>query len=326
ANRSIGGDAPDGGDAGGGGLYFTRVKTDHVSKITGVNLIIADNVAQAGQGSNRWGGGGGLFAQDSQVDLSHVTMSNNQVLNTMQGPAIVSQHNLGSSDLKLRYSIVANHEGRDIFNNPRAPIVVQKAGDVATISDTLFHNNTVDFDTKQEASHQPGLAASSITITGKLSGDPMFLNPGAPDYDYHIGLDSAALDKAGSSTTGEDIDGETRPFGPARDVGADEAAALHLYVHSVKSESLVLTWVLNDKLLPTIDGFEVEIVDESTGQSSKQQVDAAKRSLVVEDLKNGITYRFTVRAMDAAGKALAASETRTGTPQAHHVFLPTAMK
>jgi len=51
-----------------------------------------------------------------------------------------------------------------------------------------------------------------------------FKHPDSPPYDYHLMPGSSAIDAAmGTSSLDHDIDGDKRPQGPARDVGADEA-------------------------------------------------------------------------------------------------------
>ena len=55
--------------------------------------------------------------------------------------------------------------------------------------------------------------------SGNLMGDPAFVAAG----DFHIGPTSAARDAANPAATSlRDIDGEPRPLGAGRDIGADE--------------------------------------------------------------------------------------------------------
>lgn len=214
-NVSIGGAGSDGGDAGGGGLYSTRVSTVYAGSVVGVNLIFGDNVTQAGAGINRWGGGGAIFNQNTTLNLIHSTIAQNSVLSTMQGPAIVSLNYLGSSSVSLVYSIVASH------GNTGAAIIIQKAGDSGNFNYTLFYNNA-----SGNYGCQPGMSGCSITNTNQApSGNPSFLSPGSPNYDYRIAFTSAAKDKATGSTTPRDIENHIRPFNGVSDVGAQEYGA-----------------------------------------------------------------------------------------------------
>lgn len=211
-NSSTGGAGVDGGDAGGGGLYFTRVSTAYPSSVTATNLIVAANTAQAGTGTNRWGGGGGVFSQNTSLTLVHSTLAQNSVLSTMQGPAIVSLNYLGSSSVNMQHSIVALH------GNTGAAVIIQKTGDVGNFDRTLFYNNVGG-----NYGCQPGMSGCSITNTNQVpSGDPAFVSPGSPNFDYRIGSLSAARDKAVGSSTPDDVYKQMRPFNFISDVGAHE--------------------------------------------------------------------------------------------------------
>jgi len=50
-----------------------------------------------------------------------------------------------------------------------------------------------------------------------------FVSPNAAPYDYHLMSGSSAIDVAATSTMDHDFDGDARPKGGGRDVGADEA-------------------------------------------------------------------------------------------------------
>jgi hypothetical protein len=62
--------------------------------------------------------------------------------------------------------------------------------------------------------------ATAPAGAGNLSGAPAFVDPNG---DYHIGATSMAIDHADpASTMDHDYDGDSRPHGSARDMGADE--------------------------------------------------------------------------------------------------------
>lgn len=72
----------------------------------------------------------------------------------------------------------------------------------------------------------PCIAGASCV--SNLFGDPKFVDPTAGDY--HIGPDSAAVDRAYSVDTDHDIDGDGRPLGSASDLGADEVQPFRVYL------------------------------------------------------------------------------------------------
>ncbi|MDB4956670.1 MAG: hypothetical protein JWO36_4239, partial [Myxococcales bacterium] len=49
-----------------------------------------------------------------------------------------------------------------------------------------------------------------------------FKSPDVQPYDYHVDLGSSAIDTATGSSIDHDFDGDPRPKGNGRDVGADE--------------------------------------------------------------------------------------------------------
>ena len=68
---------------------------------------------------------------------------------------------------------------------------------------------------------------TSCTFSGSIITNDIsqlhFMQPDTAPYDYHLGAGSVAIDAAVASTVDHDFDGDARPKGKGRDVGADEA-------------------------------------------------------------------------------------------------------
>ncbi len=77
------------------------------------------------------------------------------------------------------------------------------------------------------ARNSPNTFGSKCTFPGSVIVDtdiaPLkFKSPGSAPYDYHLEAGSIAIDQATQSTLDIDFDGDARPSGGGRDVGADE--------------------------------------------------------------------------------------------------------
>ncbi len=87
------------------------------------------------------------------------------------------------------------------------------SGSVINMNYTLFSGNTANTGTR---------SGGVVNSTNEQTGNPDFVSPGSPNFDYHIGASSAAINRAVGSTTANDIDNQSRPIDGVSDIGADE--------------------------------------------------------------------------------------------------------
>ena len=220
-NRATGGNGLNSGHAGGGGIYLTmpRTVTPAPNRFVGINLVLANNVAEAGTGNERWGGGGAIFSQNTELTLYHSTLSGHRILDTMSGCGIVIVHDpdIGTSRADISGNIIANHT---CSGYARDAILAKNAGTVAVLRDNLFYNNANNVGIGRDPSDN---AWPSVTQVGSVSGDPRFVSP--QTYNYHVRGDSAAVNRLLGGLAGLDIDAQKRPYpaGGLADIGADEA-------------------------------------------------------------------------------------------------------
>jgi hypothetical protein len=155
------------------------------------NDLIAGNHAKT-QGSGLWFGVENDDHNDRGIRLQHVTIADNA---GGIGHGVYVTHAVAF----LTNTIIAGHPGVGVF---------VASGGEATLEATLWYNNDRNTAGRVEA--------------GDLNYydlDPAFVDP--EDWDYHIGPDSAALDRGVGSGVHSDMDGEHRPW-LAPDLGADE--------------------------------------------------------------------------------------------------------
>jgi hypothetical protein len=162
------------------------------SAATLINNIIAKNQTSAT--------GGAVYIENSSPRLLHTTIA----CNGDDSGFYVSGWGGTYSTVALTNTILVSH---NVGLNVRA-------GNTVTLNGLLWYGNMVNYD-----------GAGSITVTNEYSGNPAFVNSDAGNY--HIGPESAAIDKGVSAGVTVDIDREPRMGIP--DIGADEYVR-HVYL------------------------------------------------------------------------------------------------
>jgi len=156
------------------------------------NNIIAQNQVESGEN------GAGIYIWGGMPHLVHTTIAQNS---GGDGSGIYLRDNSGDPAL-----------GRAVLTN--TILVSQTVGLYADISTTatfdgvLWHGNSV--------ANVDG--SGLVTISNAYNGSPLFINPN--NWDYHIEVNSTAINKGITTETNSDIDGDLRLGIP--DLGADE--------------------------------------------------------------------------------------------------------
>lgn len=226
SNTVRGGNATTGnrGSPGGGGVYAYRgVDTSISANLT--NVVIADNAAFNGTGgTDKGGGGGGIQIQGVTATLSQVTFARNILgsdLVSGQAILLLAGGTSGTSPgtASVNNNIIANHTTG--ATGSRA-VYLLPSGNTLTFSNGLFAGNTLG------NTGGNTIVGANTMVTNTTAG---FVSPGSPNYNYHILGTSPAKDQATGSLTPLDIDGQSRPYGSARDYGADEYVAPFIPTH-----------------------------------------------------------------------------------------------
>lgn len=300
-NAALGGNGTlENGPAGGGGLYFQNLPGASVA-VALVNTIVADNLVRLGTGTvNQGGGGGGLWVQCmNNMQLLHTTIANNhlqvqgQPLGWVQGYAIVVGNDGCSatpSDVRIDYGMITGHDGTALH---------VKENNTARLQYTLWNNvrNT------NAGDGQSGVIEETYTIS--QSGNPGYVSPEAPNYDYRISKDSDARDAAVGSPVTVDVDGEQRDAVP--DVGADEfTSALVLSAAARNSTALNLVWRADTSRLPGVDHYLIVYTYEDGANPPAEGASPINAAMVTTYQLTGLSIykKYTLRVEAYAGATL----------------------
>jgi len=216
SNASFGGNGINSGHAGGGGIYLTQPRGSDPAPnhLTATNIVVAGNRTEAGTGVARWGGGGAIFSQNTELTLYFATVADNSILPTMSGSGIVVLHDagVGTSRADIVNTVIAGHVGVDSAIDA---VLSQDVGTVVNLRRTLFYNNTRNTGSRYGA---------VIHEVDSIVGDPAFTAAGVPAYDYHLSGVSAAVNRAQAGLSDHDADGHPRPQAGRSEIGAYELA------------------------------------------------------------------------------------------------------
>jgi len=168
------------------------------STVTLVNNVIAENVKLG------FPCAAGIGVEDSFVTLLHNTIAHNWSPHLVASGVYVAKPDARASVITLTNNILVSHTVG----------ITVGVGSTATLEATLWGTGTW----ANEADWGGAGAIVTGTAENNVWGPPDFVAPG--DRDYHLGPESAAIDRGVKTDVTEDIDGDPRRGDP--DLGADE--------------------------------------------------------------------------------------------------------
>jgi len=332
SNSAIGGNASNGnaGAGGGGGLYLWMTWSGPNPTTSVTNAVITDNyVALGSTGSTAaGGGGGGIQVQGLQATITHSTIARNRLgpgLVSGQGLLVLVDVNAGPGVVNVNYSIIANHtEGAS-----GVVAVLVQSGNTLTFNRVLFAGNTKDTNASGGPVPPGTINGLSTMLSASSAG---FISPGSPNYNYHLRLDSAVKDQATSSTTADDIDGQSRPYNGVSDLGADEYWPFPLFAVSGDG-TLRLDWTAGASVLAGgVNHYEI-IVTCAAGANPPNQGSCGQpinagtaTTFALTGLSNFKQYTIVVNARDSSDVLIASSIIVTASPTDILLYLPLVVK
>ena len=162
----------------------------------------------------------GLGIQDNSMTVDRCVFSGDQYGMTFDGGTLKATNSFFVRNTKDGVDISSQLNTIDFEFNT----IVDNGqyGVIANSFDSLPNNivaRSGSLETNCNGCQLPG----SIIIHATDVSNLHFVSPDAQPYDYHLGAGSIAIDAAVAATLDHDYDGDTRPKGAARDLGADEA-------------------------------------------------------------------------------------------------------
>ncbi len=167
--------------------------------------------------------GGGLYHQDTQGTIDRSIVSGNGSGIEIDGGVYVVTNNIitrnrgnginlfsASPNNRVEFNTIVDNSGANTYG-----FTCQVQGASASFPNNIIARNTLQ------------TIAMNCTFPNSIIADTnisslAFRSPDVQPYDYHLTAGSVAIDAASVSTLGQDYDGQARPNGNGRDVGADE--------------------------------------------------------------------------------------------------------
>lgn len=291
----------------GGGIYLwyyacPTISANTITANSGGGLIIVDGAAPAVSAnlilSNTASYGGGV-----QIGGNAQPILTNNVLRGNQAGVFGGGLFISSAFPQLLHNTLALNGASSIYVTDNSQIalvntiivsesvgITVTAGSTATVAGVLWFGNEVDSG-----------GEGTITVTDAYYGDPAFVPDG-----YHLTTDSAALDRGVPSNVATDIDSDSRPAGPAFDLGADE----FLWPPSAVTISGPLTVLLNTPysltatVTPSVAATPITYVWQSTYHDPMTRMGNLSNTVTFTWPVTGIQM-ITVTAKNVAGEVAA---------------------
>jgi Right handed beta helix region len=192
-----------------------------VSNNAGGGIVASGGSLVVSQSTITGNSGGGLSLSTSQFDITNTFIVSNGGAGTPFGGVRFDQTSSGTR--RFDFNTVTNNVGAD---GSALGVVCTLVTQAVSFSDNIVYGNQVGGTRTQVggamcAWRYSDIGPDTAPGMGNLAADPMFVNPG--QNNFHLQNTSPAKDMADpDATLSVDFDGDARPQGLRRDIGADE--------------------------------------------------------------------------------------------------------
>jgi hypothetical protein len=208
---------------GGGGISATggtlTVGQSTVSGNQGGGISATGGTLTVGQSTVSGNQGGGIFVSNGTFDITNnFIYRNGNSTGTTVGGVVLAVSTIGTSRLDFN----------TIVDNEISASTTSSGGLVCDIVGFNASNNLIarNFVNRLSTAVNANTIGQCMHLTSKIVsdlGELKFIAPDVPPYNYHLSAGSTAIDAATTlSTIAVDAEGDVRPQGAQKDVGADE--------------------------------------------------------------------------------------------------------
>ena len=189
----------------------------------GIGISASGGTLTVTQSSISGNTGGGISITNAQFDLENNIIASNGGPATGFGGVRIDQ--VGAGTRRFEFNTVTNNNGAA---GTTTGVVCTLVTQPITFSNNIVFDNQIGAARTQVGGVNcswtySNIGPDGVAGVGNINMDPLFVNPA--QNNFHLTSASPAKDAADpAATLAVDIDGDARPQGAARDMGADELA------------------------------------------------------------------------------------------------------
>jgi hypothetical protein len=195
------------------------IRSSTLSVNTGSAITAVGGTVNLYQSTIYGNGGGGISLTATSFDLENNFIAKNGGIFAAYGGVLINQ--LGGGAHTLEFNTIAQNGGRTGFTTGVSCQLVTQP--ISFGNNIVYGNSGVQVSEQNCAWTYSDIGPDPAAGTGNLNADPLYVD--AEKGNFHVTSGSPVINQADpNATLGVDLDGNARPQGGRRDIGADEYA------------------------------------------------------------------------------------------------------